>query len=162
MFVDQNWELIDQTAEVNPGDIIQLRFKVNATWLYTRAAIALLAENAIKKDPHYELVSINYNDDPGYFWFKVRIVGTPILLLIAIIAGLSILGWKMFDSVPEIYKYNAISALSGSAEGIATIPSIVSAASEQKIGSQIQKAGIGLAIPIIAGAVLIYVYLRRK
>lgn len=162
MFIDQNWEKIDQTAEVNPGDIIYLKFKCSATWLYTRAAIALLAENAIKKDPHYELVSINYNDDPGYFWFKVRIVGTPVILIVALIAGLSILGWKMFDSIPEIYKYNAINSLAGSQEGIATIPSIVSEASEEKFGSQIQKTGIGIAIPLAIGAVILYFLNKRK
>jgi len=168
---DNLTEVTDTSKELKVGDIVYARVKCKYNYLWTRAIIASLAEKEINKSKNYEYLSVNYNDDPdGYFWFKLKVIAdNPELQLasvgnlILMFLGMTIVGLAVWNS-PKIFKSieNAAIALSSNPELASdAINSVNEAESSQKFGTQVQKAGIGIAIPIVAVAIILYLWKRR-
>jgi hypothetical protein len=148
---------------MNVGDIFWIKFRIIPGWLYIKAiGIENIERNLPKKYPQYEILARNYIDDDNYVWYKVKVVKpeNEVYLAGAVIdfaKAIAVCGtiYLTLSMTKDMVKYIAAAKSPKVAE-------IILNEQSQAVGSQVQKAGIGVAIMLIAGAVLLYVIFKRR
>jgi len=172
MQLDPNWQVMNEDENLFPGDRILLKFKILPGWLYVKAAGIGIIESRLSKYPEYQLLSIDHTSDEGYVWFKIKIVEPPESTGEMQTAGLGIgavlaifaIGASVFFSLSktsDIFRYRRDAVLSETEEGLAILAQEAKTESESTIGGQVQQAGIGLALPLAAAAVILWLWKRR-
>jgi len=177
-FNENDYQEITKDSDLVVGDIVWMRFKIIPGWLYVKAAAINAIEEKLAKNPEYEIQARNYVNDEGYAWYKVKIIkplpvtglDDPRLqtasfkatALISLFLVGTIYATLAFDRILKYrLKTSVINAIASGGmtanEGLA----ILNAGGSNSIGSNVQKAGIGVAIPIVAAVVLIYVWSKK-
>jgi len=171
MFIDEtNWQELSSGDNLKVGDIVYIRVKYSYSNLWSKSIAAYYAEKAITKTGNYQILSINYSDDPGYFWFKLKVIsnnpdvqtaGIGVGILITFILAITVVGLKVFNE-PKIYRYKTQIAIAESSDPVIASQAIQSAAiTGDSIGGSIQKAGTGIFLTLAASGLLYYLKKRR-
>lgn len=181
-FDENEYVKVSENDRLEVGDIIRMRFKINPGWLYVRAAGISAIESKLAKRKEFEILSANYVDDPDHVWYKIRIInpendpevqtaGIGVAAVIAIIAGCVTAIYFTYSFI-ECYKLKIKADLVEAVkeEKITVEDALeimekqveVTKAEDKSIGSQVQKAGSGVAIAIAAVVGLLWFLNRRR
>lgn len=162
---------------VRGGDIIIYQFKVIPGWLFVKQAGIAKIESELNKRQDIRRWSANYEDfEKGYVYYKLWIrdvypidfegpiqedsvfaeptvykagtIGTIATLAAVVIGAASVIYFSY--SLVRAAKFNAV------ASGNVTPEQIIEMEQSGSLGSQIQKAGIGIMLPLAAVAAIIY------
>jgi hypothetical protein len=160
MILDNNWRQIDVNEKLYPGDIIWLKFKIIPGWLYVKAAGLAVIDDRLAKHPEYQVMSINMVDDPDYVWYKIKIVD-PSTTGEYQTANISLAGTvvALFAIAASVYFTYELAGVFKQIMGNQDTPE--TAATKVTASTATVKKGIGIAIPLIAVAAIIYLIKRR-
>jgi len=173
-----DFEKITSDTKFQKDEILYIRSKYGYENLWSRSIAAYYAEKDINKSGNYEVLSINYNDDPGYFWFKVKVVNNNPAVqtasfagLVAVVLAIAVVGLVAAFKTAEIFRDKKITTMANAvASGNTTVEEMVlldeTVTNNQQgviaqTGEAVQKAGTGLFLAIAAIGGVLY-YLKKR